>query len=251
MNPLPILSQRYRISINDIDFTKKIKPSAIFNYFQEIANMHSENLGVGLDTIRTENGVMWVLIKIRVDIIRYPLWDEEIIVETWPQTPRKYEFERDFIITGLNGEILVRGISSWVILDTETHELKKSDTIKLDRPEPKTTRALDCTLGKIRLPEEFELIYKRLIGCSDIDINCHLNNSKYIDFIMDCFTMDQLRNNKAKSIQVNYLNEAMPGDTILIYKHIIHEDPHKILIKGVRETGSDLIFSASLETSPL
>ena len=67
--------------------------SAAFNYFQEIAGLHSSNLGIGFNTIEKEKGVAWVLIRMRVDMIRYPVWDEEVILETWPQLPKSIDLK--------------------------------------------------------------------------------------------------------------------------------------------------------------
>ena len=251
MESLASLTQNYRVAINDVDFTKKMKLSAAFNYFQEIANNHAFNLGIGINHISEKNNVTWVLIKIRVDMLRYPAWDEEIVVKTWPHTPKKYEFERNYTISDLEGNILARCVSTWVIIDLATRELKKSETISYEFHDFLTEKAIDCSLGKIRLPEDFDLAYRRMIGCSDIDMNGHLNNSKYVDFIMDCFTMEQLRNNQAASIQVNYLSEAFPGDTVLMYRHISETEPGKVYIKGTRESTGENIFTAVLLTSPI
>lgn len=251
MESMASLTQNHHITINDVDFTKKMKLSSAFNYFQEIANNHSFNLGIGISHISESFNVTWVLIKIRVDILRYPVWDEEIVVKTWPHIPKRYEFDRDFTISDMNGNIIAKCVSTWVLLDLTSRELRKSEVITADYHGFHTERAIDCTLGKIRLPEEFEMVYKRMIGCSDIDMNGHLNNSKYVDFIMDCFSMEQLKKNQASSLQVNYLNEALPGDTIIMYRHISPTEKGRVYIKGIREGTGENIFTATMITSPI
>jgi hypothetical protein len=52
------------------------------------------------------------------------------------------------------------------------------------------------------------------------------------------------------SIQVSYLNEALPGDTVLLYRHYNAEQPGKVFIKGIREKNQDAIFTAMLEIQP-
>jgi medium-chain acyl-[acyl-carrier-protein] hydrolase len=89
------LSKNYQILVNDADFLKKLKLSAAFNFFQETAALHTNSLGIGFNTIQENFGVAWLLIRMRVDIIRYPVWNEEITVDTWHQIPRKLEFDRD------------------------------------------------------------------------------------------------------------------------------------------------------------
>jgi medium-chain acyl-[acyl-carrier-protein] hydrolase len=247
MNPVAKLTESYRVMVGDVDFTKKLKPGAAFNYFQEIAGTHAANLGVGIDTIRRKHGVIWVMTRIRVDVERYPGWDENIVIETWPQQPKRFEFERHYIMRDIQGHILMRAVSFWVILDESTRELRKSEVINAQYPEFLTERAIDCSLGKIKPTGEPETVYKRWIGCSDIDMNGHINNSRYVDFIMDCFTMDELRGHRTNSIQVSYLGEAFPGDTLVMRKYTGSSETGGIYVEGIREKDENVIFRAQMD----
>ncbi len=73
------------------------------------------------------------------------------------------------------------------------------------------------------------MTYDRTVGYSDVDVNEHLNNSRYVDFIMDCFTLEEHKKHSIKSIEVNYSNEALPGDTITLYKEIFETDLNSII----------------------
>ena len=252
MAPVSKYIKIYQVLVNDVDFTKKLKPSAAFNYFQEIASLHSDNLGIGFNTIEKEQGVVWVLIRMRVEMLRYPVWNEEIILETWPIIPKRFHFERDFFMKDLKDNIIAKAISMWVIIDVKTRELRNSETIAIDYPEIIPKRAIESNLGKIKPVGERKIAYKRIIGCSDIDMNGHLNNSKYIDFIMDCFTIDDLRKYQANSIQVCYINEALPGEEITFYKYSNASKPGeihngKIYVEGVNEKANSQKFISEIE----
>ncbi len=250
MELLSKMSKKYLVMVNDVDFTQKLKLSALFNYFQEIAGLHSEKLGIGFNTIQKEHGVAWVLVRIRVDIMKYPLWNDEIVIETWPQLPRKFEFDRDFIVKDIHGDIIARAISTWVILDVESRKLQKSDVIAIDYPPIIKERAIDCILGKLKPSGNPETVYKRVIGCSDIDMNGHMNNSKYMDFIMDCFTMDQVRKYRVKSIQVNYMGETLPGECLVMRKCREPYATNIIYVDGLNESSNETVFRALLEIAP-
>jgi len=246
MKPLPKLSKNYQITVSDCDFTKKLKLSSLFNYFQEIAALHADNLGIGINTIESNYGVIWALIRIKTDILRHPGLNEQITIETWPQYPTKYEFHRDFLIRDAQNNVIVRAASVWVLLDKKTRELKKTDLIAGNYPQLLTERAIDSPIRKIRPDGKPEISYKRVIGCSDIDVNGHLNNSKYIDFIMDCFSMKDIQQYQVRSLQVNYINEALAGDTIVLYKDSSSLDNGKIYIEGLNEQDNKIIFNAGI-----
>ena len=218
-----------------------------FNYFQEIASLHADNLGIGFNVIGPKHGVALILTRMKVEILKYPLWDEVVIVETWPQMLKRFHFERDFYIKDLNNNILVKATSMWVLIDINTRELRSSDIIAINYPEIITERAIESNLGKIRPTGEKELIYKRIIGCSDIDMNEHLNNSKYVDFIMDCFSMDTLRKYRARSIQVNYINESFAGDEISLYKYMSTLETGKVYVEGIDEKTNSQKFVSEIE----
>lgn len=242
-----VYKKKYYIGLSDIDFAKKLKLSALFNYFQDIASLAAENLGVGVTEIGEKFGVTWALTRVKVDILRSPEWNEEITIETWPLEPEKLEFERDFIVRDRDGNIIIRAVSKWIIFDIKTRRLKKTELIGLKYPDIITERSIDCEFEKLKPLGEFETAYKKVVGYSDIDLNEHLNNSRYVDFIMDCFDLESHKKYGIKTIDVSYINEALPGDTIILNKDISSLNSNLIYIEGFNESDNKVIFKALVE----
>jgi acyl-ACP thioesterase len=240
------LSRKYRVLVNDADFTKRLKMSATFNYFQEIAALHAEKLGVGFDELILKHGAVWILARMRVDFTRLPLWNEEVFLDTWPQKPSRVHFERDYVMKDAAGEILATGVSQWVLLHRDTKQFLRPQVLEGIFPEPPHESPIPQPLAKLRSPENLEVAYERVIGCSDIDQNGHMNNSKYLDFIMDCFSMTELENHQVSSIQVNYLEETYPGDVLIMKKSLVQgssgENSGEIYVEGVRSKDSAVVF---------
>ena len=230
--PVPVYKKEYQIGLGDIDFQKKLKISALFNFFQDIASLHAENLGIGIDSLISGYGVTWVLTRIRVDMERMPVLGENIIIETWPHPPGKLEFGRDFLVRDTSDIILARAVSTWVIMDISAREIKKTETITTNYPLSPKSRAIDCRLGRFKAFDTPEIAYQRVIGYSDVDINEHLNSSKYIDFIMDCFSLEEHRRLGVKSLEISYMNEALPGDTLTMYKDLSASASRIVYIEG-------------------
>lgn len=246
MEAVSKLVSKHQVLSRDIDFTKKIKLSSVFNCFQDIAWMHADNLGIGFNKIAADHNVAWVLTRMKVDIVRLPVWNEEVVFETWPQLPKKYKFERDFLVKDMDGNVIMRAVSVWVIIDIDTRELKKTEVIDTEYPEMITERALEPSFDRLKPFGEPEIVYKKMVGCSDIDVNEHLNNCRYIDFIMDCFSMEGLKKYFPKHIQINYISESLPGDTIVLYRDVDPSNPMKIYIEGIDEKDGKTIFKSLL-----
>jgi medium-chain acyl-[acyl-carrier-protein] hydrolase len=250
MSIKPVYSNKYHIDYTDVDFLNQLKLSALFSFFQDIATIHAGNLGMDINTLIENYGVTWILMRIRVDIIKNPKLNQDIIIETWPQVPGKLEFERDFIVRDIAGNEIIKAVSTWVIADVKTRQLKRSSLVVDGKyPLVKRSRAIDQKPEKLKISEDLEIAYKKVIGYSDIDINGHLNNSKYIDYIMDCFNIEEHKQFNVRSIEVNYVNEALPGDVVVLYKGISLTNPDTIYVMGMKNENT-VVFRARLKVAP-
>ncbi len=249
MESLFKLSKHFWVAVGDVGFARRMKLSAIVNYFIGMSGRHTHDRGIGIQAIDQQHGVFWAITRMRVDVARYPLLDEEITIETWPQKPRKYEFDRDYLMRDAQGNIIARAASIWVILDIGTRRLKPTILLDTDYQETDSERALDCTLSKIRLPADLELACRREIGCSDIDMHEHLNSARYISLITDCFSIGQHRRYQVTSLQINFLGEVFPGDTVALYKLDNVDQSGKAFVRGVNEKDGSTVFTAELDIS--
>src|SRR5699024_3303402 len=78
-----VFKREYHIDLRDVDFKRRLKFSTLFSYFQDIGSLASEDLGFGIETLRENFGVTWILTRMRVNIIRHPGLNEDITIETW------------------------------------------------------------------------------------------------------------------------------------------------------------------------
>ncbi len=241
-----ICQKKYSINISDVDFTKSLKMSALFNYFQDVASIGAESLGVGIDTLIDKYGVTWVITRFRVEIFRNPVLNEEITIETWHHGHKRLEFERDFRVLDSDGNVIAAAVSSWIILDIKTREIRKADSIKYDPSTIREERAIDCKFGKLKALGELELVYKKRIGYSDIDLNVHINNSKYVDYAMDCFDVEIHSKYGVRSIEINYISEALPEDILVLNKDV-SSNTSMSYIEGVNEKSGKVVFKSKIE----
>jgi medium-chain acyl-[acyl-carrier-protein] hydrolase len=244
-----VYRKTYQVGMSDIDFAGRLRLSSLFDYLQDAASESAAELGAGMTRL-DEIGLAWVVLRMRVDVIRYPAWEEMVTVETWPLPPGRFEFERDYLVWDAEGQIIARAISTWAVIDVAKRRLCRSDLVPRRAHPAEKERAMDHKLRKLQAPAELTPVYQRTIGYSDIDVNGHLNNCKYVDFVMDCYSVEEHRQYQATSIEINFVNEALPGETILMRREATPNRGNSLYIEGTNDDTQQVVFRAQLQISP-
>ena len=242
--PVPLFTMRRTITDSDVDFHRRQKLSSMFGMFQDIAAMHAANLGGSVERLHNELNVAWILMRVRAEIDKYPTLAQELIVETWPQAPRAL-YERDYILRDTEGNVLVRAAAIWVIMNLGTREIKRDKFLDYYGIEMKKERAIDKGIGRLKPIEKAKLIYDKKIKYSDVDYNIHVNNAKYVDYVMDAFTFDEHRKYELKALEMHYINEIGPDENMQIKRRRLSEG--KDYVEGMRKSDKALVFNALVE----
>lgn len=186
------------------------RPGSILESMQETAGTHSAIYGLDHETME-RMGVAWVISRVKVEMQRMPHVGETVLIETYPTPARHMFFPRSHIFRDQNGEIIGRANSLWVLMDIESRRLTKNQTVTETVPDnpdlevaagmPATVRALDAA------PVCDTLIPKY----TDIDINRHVNNTKYVDWACNALGLDILSDKLVTAFDINYDAEILPG----------------------------------------
>lgn len=191
--------------INAYDVYDRIKPSAIFDEFQNVASLHADKLGVGFDDLIRKNAV-WMLIRCRYDVISYPAFEQPLNITTYPFKPKGIEFDREYEITDKSGNKLIKGTSMWCICNYETRKLLFGNEVKYSDEDYSDKRQYDGTLKKIPpiITDGFKSFRSRTYF-TDLDHNGHVNNTRYLDFIMNALAEEGEFG--VEYFEINYINE--------------------------------------------
>jgi acyl-ACP thioesterase len=216
MEKLDIWQESVPVRFGDIDRSDRLTLAAIFDFFQEAAISHADNLGVGRDSM-AQTRQLWILSRMSVQVDRRPKYGETITVRTWPRGGEKLFAVRDYDIRDASGP-LVRGRSGWIILDMEKRRPLRPQAIMDVLPQNQGLDALPS--GAAGLPElkNPQKAAQRQAGYSDLDFNGHVNNVRYIQWIQDILDPALLEKAGQMRLDINYLNEILPGETIELWQ---------------------------------
>lgn len=191
--------------INAYDVYDRIKPSAVFDEFQNAASLHADKLGVGFDDLIKKKAV-WMLIRCRYDVISYPSFEQPLNITTYPLRPKGIEFDREYEITDKSGNKLIKGSSMWCICNLETRKLMFGNEFNYNSEEYSDKRQYEGTLKKIPpiMTDGYKSFRSRTYF-TDLDHNGHVNNTRYLDFIMNALSEEG--DFCVDYFEINYINE--------------------------------------------
>lgn len=198
----------------DFDRYLRITPAAVLDLFQEVAGAHAESLGIGF-AATLEKGLLWVLTKVKFEIIKQPEIHKKVRVVTWPLPPSKITMRREYEIYSEDGQLLIIGSSQWVFMHSERRCIMPArdvypDMVLLEK------MTFSEKFSKATMPQSDTNTFSLTPRFSDIDMNFHVNNAKYANFVLDAAEPD--KNDRIKSVQIDYHREVICGtDLNIIY----------------------------------
>jgi len=228
-----IWQETYPVRFGSIDRSDRLTLDAVFQFFQEAAICHAENLNVGReDMMRT--GQVWILSRMSVIVNRRPEYFENITVRTWPRGDEKLFAIRDYDIRDKDNTPIVRARSGWIILDVEKRRPIRPQSLMDSIPQNEGENALSPEDGAIAALEERSNLQKaaeRKARYTDIDYNGHVNNIRYIQWIEDSLEPRLLESADKMRFDINYLNEILCDEVI------------DIMSAGIENAGSANAFA--------
>ena len=222
--------KEFIISNNDVDYRFNLKPANLYRIFQDIALKATEE--VGSDSISlAKRGIDWVITRMDVEIKRLPRCNEKITVCTYPGKDLAMLYPRFFYILDEKNEPIVRASSIWALIDAKTRKvIVDKDTIK--KLPPETSEHELALPGKIAASENKALVETRTIHYSDLDFNCHMNNVRYVELLMDVHDFEFYKTHRPSFISLNYMKEIREKDKVSVYSDSNNPETFEVQVDG-------------------
>jgi acyl-ACP thioesterase len=242
---LKTYSKEFHLDCFLLDHEGKATLVTYFNLMQEVALKHAMLLGFGKNDM-DKRSMFWVLTRMGLKINKTLKWDETIKVMTWSRgIVGPYSFREFKFLNAFDEEIGVAS-SSWLPLDINSRKPAKLTEQQFINDKSLPNQTVDLTLDKIFIPEKLENGYAHQVVNTDLDINGHANNARYVEWIYNSLPLNFFSHLKNYHFQINYLGEAKLSDNILIKHSPIHDITKEIFISGQNTDTQKSFFSARL-----
>ena len=75
-----------------------------------------------------------------------------------------------------------------------------------------------------------------------MDINGHVNSVKYIDHVLDLFSLDYYKSHRLRRLDIAYVAESHAGDTLCLYKKqtVSTDDEEEYVVRMTKEASEEM-----------
>ena len=244
-----VWSQQFPISSFLVNPQKKLGIYALLNILQDAAWMHATHLGHGYEETLAGK-TAWVLTRQKVMMENWPHWGETVTIRTWVRPLQGPFAVRDFEIMNKD-KIIGTCSTSWMLMNIETRTAVLSDLGALPF-EPRTDYQLSYDAKKVQIRGALEPRASFEVRNSDLDMNEHVNNTRYVQWLLDSIPREWHKSFLLKEYEVNFLSEAHAGDVVDILmtpEQPGMTGPFDVQFQGVRN--GKPVFAAEMKVIPV
>jgi len=189
------------------------KFSSILDVMQTTADRHNELLSCSRVDIENK-GLTWVLFKTIVCMDRFPKIGERVAVRTYTKKPSMHFIPRYYELTDTQGNIMGNAGSFWVLVDNELKKPYLPQKKGVIIPENTNLPFLVNLMHEHKKISGSEKSFNLKPDYCDIDINGHVNNIRYVDWLYNALGSEILEKSAINYICICYNYEVLPGDII-------------------------------------
>lgn len=211
-----VREEAFRACTRDVDRNDGITAAAVFDFFQEVAANHAEELGVGNAWLR-DRGLAWILSRMSVEVDLRPGRGSGYLVRTWPRGTDKIFAVRDYELVAPDGRTAARGRSAWLIVDVAAQRPRRPEAFAAGLPLNEGRDALAGGAAALKAREGLLPAGRRSASYSDIDYNGHVNNARYVQWAQDVLPVADQEAARSFRVDVNYLAEVRPGQALDLF----------------------------------
>lgn len=225
------------------DFSHCLFMGHLGNHLLNAADFHSTDRDFGMTYLNPIHKT-WVLSRLAVEMDEMPMQYTKFNVETWVESAMKYFTNRNFRVVGEDGKVYGYGRSVWAMIDTETRQ--PQDILEIHDGEIVNwiETEKECPIEKssrVKMSDKAVLVREIDTYYNDVDVNGHVNSIKYIEHILDLFSIDFYRENKIKRFEIAYVAESYGGDRLSFWQEQTGDNEYCIRITKLSEDGEKTI----------
>ena len=203
---------KMKIPFDMADMNGHIKLPDVILLSLQVSGMQSIELGVSDKAILEDYNLVWIITEYDIEVVRLPRFAEEITIETEALSYNRLFCYRRFTIYDEAGQELIHMMATFVLMDRDSRKVHAVESEIVAPYQSEFDKKL--IRGPRYEPLEEPVSKEYHVRFYDLDMNGHVNNSKYLDWIFEVMGADFLTQYIPKKINLKYVKEVRPGGVI-------------------------------------
>jgi acyl-ACP thioesterase len=208
------LKESFSVRSYEVDAFNELSVPALWGYLQEAAGLSADSLGFGVERC-LDAGFTWVLARQRLELSRVARLGETVEIETWPNGIDRLAAFREFVVRE-RGEEIGRATSTWFLLDSSSRRpVDPGSALASAFPRERGPSVIALPGAKVPALEQPELERPFAIRFADIDLNWHVNNVSYVQWLLEGVPKETWHERRPAVVDAQYVAECDWGGRIL------------------------------------
>ncbi len=212
------LIKRQTVSASFTDFSANLSVMGAFQIVEDAVTEYMGDLKIdGVTTKKLYNAV-WVFAKTKIKFLKSIAWKSEYMVTAFISKISVATIYIDVGIKNALGELCVYSRIELCALDTKLGRIRKVSTVGVDGNIQTETPLMDMSFTKKMFAEDLTTLEQVKVKFTNIDYVVHTNNKEYVRFLLNTYSVEDIKRSPIREMEIMYANQSYEGDLLTIKK---------------------------------
>lgn len=208
-NSIPLFVKEYDIRYKDVNDRQEATPVAIMNFVEETAADHCAHIGRNVYDLQKQ-GLGWVLYAGCFHMNNYPKYREKIKIVTWISRFKGFQGIREYQVLSEDNKLCGGFRGLWLFFDLERRKPVTVEKIFYEQWALRNQTAIDLEIIPSKnIITSPDLTKSFQVNRYDIDSNNHVNNVRYMQWLMESIPDEFYTKARIEYIQGTFLRETV------------------------------------------
>lgn len=211
------LIKRGKVTSSLTGYDANLTVLGAFQILEDAVTEHMGDLKIDGMTAKRVYNAVWVYTKTKIEFLKNLEWNSEYTLTCFISKISNVTIDLDVGVKNADGELCFYSRTELCALDLVSGRIRKVSTVGVDESFTVHEPLAEITFEKfdaIDLPVAEEV----KIRFTNIDYAVHTNNKEYVRFMLNTYSVDELRRLPVHEIEVAYANQSFEGDVLTVHK---------------------------------
>lgn len=251
----PVFTESYFLSAGETNAEGELSLPLLVSRLIDIATAHANSLGIGNPDLQQFGGG-WVLSRLTIDMLSYPLVNSTYHISTWIESTNRHFSTRVFRIHDAEGNVFGYSRSIWLVMGIADHTNLGLSQVNIpadmiegtEVPIERQTRHVAIVAADGAAGAKGALVatappYDCAFQYCDLDFYRHVNTVKYVMLLLNRFPLEQHDKYAVSRLELSFLHEANYGMPMTLLRADLDTPLHSAFQLSRKSDSQPLLFA--------